>query len=118
MKKLKEDLLEVNKKLEALTKKTESLIGTIEKIEKKKKSSLKVAKRVPVRKKTAMVTDTEKVLRIIRRSKKGASVAALRKKTGFNSKKISNIVHRAAKNMILKSIGRGVYAQNGGGGGH
>jgi predicted transcriptional regulator of viral defense system len=31
------------------------------------------------------------------------------KKTGFNDKKISNIIHRAYKQGRLKRVGKGVY---------
>ena len=55
------------------------------------------------------MTDADKVLNIITRSKKRVAVAALRKKTGFNDKKISNIIFRALKAGKIKRADRGFY---------
>jgi len=55
-------------------------------------------------------TDTERVVGIIKRAKRGVDIAELRRKTQFNNKKISNIVHRASKANKIKKIGRGVYS--------
>jgi len=54
-------------------------------------------------------TATEAVLKIIRQSKKGVDIAKLKEKTGFNDKKIRNIVHRASKQGKIKRSGRGIY---------
>ena len=67
------------------------------------------AKKAVKRKKTTQVTATDKILRIIKRSKKGVDVPALKKKTGFNDKKVRNIVFRASKEGKIKKSGRGIY---------
>lgn len=54
-------------------------------------------------------TATNTVLEIIRQSKKGVDIAKLKEKTGFNDKKIRNIVHRASKLGKIKRSGRGIY---------
>ncbi len=54
-------------------------------------------------------TATDAVLQIIRQSKKGVDIAKLKEKTGFNDKKIRNIVHRASKQGKIKRFGRGIY---------
>jgi predicted Rossmann fold nucleotide-binding protein DprA/Smf involved in DNA uptake len=125
MKKLKQDLTAVNKELKALVKKTESLMKAADRIEKAqaakpKKASPKkaikpktvkkvAAQKTPARKKTSNLTDTDKFLNIIKRSKKGVTTQTLMKKTGFDAKKIANMVFRATKMGKIKSVSKGVY---------
>jgi hypothetical protein len=56
------------------------------------------------------MTATEKVLSIVRRSRKGVDVPGLRAKSGFEDKKIRNIIFRLSKQGTVKRIGRGLYA--------
>ena len=109
MKELKKDLQALSKGLQALAKKAEALTRQLEKTEPVK---AKAAKKAPVKKKAAGLTDTDKVLNIIKRSQKGVSVQALIKKTGFNAKKIANIVHKAFKEAKIKRAGKGIYAKS------
>ena len=125
MKKLKQDLKAVNKELKVLAKKTESLMKAVDRIEKAqaakpKKASPKkaikpktvkkvAAQKTPARKKTSKLTDTDKFLNIIKRSKKGVTPQTLIKKTGFDDKKIRNMIFRATKMGKIKSVSRGIY---------
>ena len=125
MKKLKQDLKAVNKELKVLAKKTESLMKAVDRIEKAqaakpKKASPKkaikpktvkkvAAQKTPARKKTSKLTDTDKFLNIIKRSKKGVTPQTLIKKTGFDDKKIRNMIFRAIKMGKIKSVSRGIY---------
>ena len=125
MKKLKQDLIAVNKELKALVKKTESLMKAVDTIEKAKavkpkkaspKKAIKpkavkkvAAQNTPATKKASKLTDTDKFLNIIKRSKKGVSTQTLIKKTGFEAKKIRNMIFRATKMGKVKSVSRGVY---------
>ncbi len=125
MKKLKQDLIAVNKELKALVKKTESLMKAVDRVEKaqaakpkkaspkkaiKPKAATKVAGKItPTKKRSVKPTDTDKVLNIIKRSKKGVTTQTLIKKTGFNAKKIANMVFRATKMGKIKSVTKGVY---------
>lgn len=118
MEKLKKDLGAVNKELKALVKKTESLVKMVDKLGKsptaKKKPPAKAAKaeapeRASLKKRAVTQTSTDQVINIIKRSKQGADVLKLMEKTGFDNKKISNIVHRAFKKGKIKRAGRGVY---------
>ncbi len=125
MKNLKQDLTTVNKELKALVKKTESLMKAVDQIEKAKavkpkKASPKEAikpkavKKVAVKnvlagKKRSKLTATDKVLNIINRSKKGVSVKAIIKRTGFDQRKVANILFRVSKMGKIKSVNRGVY---------
>jgi hypothetical protein len=107
--------------LKALRQQTEKLIKAVDKFEKekaakKKKANPKAkpakkapAKKAPAKKKPAALTATDQVVNIIKRLKKGVDVPTLIKKTGFEDKKIRNIVFKASKQGEIKRAGRGVY---------
>jgi len=118
----KKDLQALNKDIQALERKMEKLIAEFDKAEKAKvtkkatakpvkaKTTQKApAKKTPVKKETAKLTATEKVLRIIIGRKRGVDVATIMNKTGFNEKKIWNILHRTFKAGKIKRVGRGKY---------
>ena len=114
MKTLKKDLLAVTKELKALTRKAEAMAKKVDKLEKaqaaqKRKPKAKTAKKAPAKKKASALTATDQVVNIIRRSKKGADVPTLIKKTGFADKTLRNILFRAGKLGKIKRAGRGVY---------
>ena len=67
------------------------------------------AKRKAVSRSKHKKTDTDRVVGIIKRAKRGVDIDELRRKTQFDNKKISNIVHRASQANKIKKIGRGVY---------
>jgi hypothetical protein len=130
MVKLKKDLQAVTRELKALTKKTERLMKVADKLEKAKtakkpkvKTKAKAKptrkavakkttarKKAPAKKKAKKPTATDQVLQIIKRSKKGVDVPTLMKKTGFDEKKVRNIVARAFSQKKIKRTGRGAYA--------
>ena len=105
--------------LKALTKQTAKLIKAVEKFEKDKAAKKAKAKAKPARKtatktapaknKSAAPTATDQAINIIKRSKEGADVPTLIKKTGFEDKKIRNIVFKASKAGEIKRAGRGIY---------
>jgi transcriptional regulator NrdR family protein len=66
----------------------------------------------PKRKKVKKLSDTDKVLRVIRGHKKGVTMPKLKKKTGFADSKIRAILYRASKEGKIKRLGRGVYSSN------
>ena len=66
------------------------------------------AKKAPA-KKTATAVDT--VLAVINKSKKGVDSATLAKKTGFDKKKIANIVFKLRKLGKIKSVSKGLYTK-------
>jgi tRNA1(Val) A37 N6-methylase TrmN6 len=68
------------------------------------------AKRKAVSRSKRPKTDTDRVVTIIKRAKRGVNIAELRRKTQFDNKKISNIVHRASKANRIKKIDRGIYS--------
>jgi hypothetical protein len=77
---------------------------------KKKPVTKKAATKKPaVKKKAAAPTATDQVLKIIKRFKKGVDVPTLTKKTGFEEKKVRNIVTRAFSQKKIKRVARGIY---------
>jgi len=119
---IKQDLQDLNRDIKALEKRMEKLIAAVEKSSKPKvakKTTAKTAKakttrrstaqKAPARKRTAQPTATDQVLRIINRSKKGVNAATLMTKTGFDLKKVRNILQRTFKQGKIKRVEKGVY---------
>ena len=119
---LKRDLQAVKRDIKALEKKMEKLLKAYGKPQKPKKAAKPkrkavkakprrkaVAKKIARRKKAPQVTATEQILRIVRRSRKGVDVPTLKTKTGFEDKKVRNIIFRASKEGKIKKAGRGIY---------
>jgi hypothetical protein len=78
---------------------------------KKVKPVKKPVQKATGKKEVKSATDGDKVLAIIGRSKKGASTAAIMQKTGFNQKKIANIIYRLRKQQKIRSVEKGVYTK-------
>lgn len=57
-------------------------------------------------------TATGAVLKIIKRHKKGVHISKLKDRTGFDDKKIQNILHRACKLGKIKRTAKGVYTSS------
>ena len=137
MKRLRRSLEALAKNLKALTEKAEKMTKALDKLEKTqvkavprrkavaKKVAVKkaapkkaAAKKVAVKKvvtkrviarKAKVPSATEKVLGIIKKSRKGIDTGTLGKETGYNNRKIWDIVHRAYKEGKIKKVGRGTY---------
>jgi predicted Rossmann fold nucleotide-binding protein DprA/Smf involved in DNA uptake len=101
------DLQAISKELTKLVKQTEKLAATLGKTEKTKTKAKAVTKKAPA--KGAKLTDTDKVLAIINRSKKGVDTAALMKKTGFDQKKVRNMLNRTYKQGKITRVEKGIY---------
>jgi len=108
------ELLAISKELMKLIKKTEKLAAALEKTDQPTAKSVKTktkakaaAKKTPV--KAAKKTDTDKVLEIINRSKKGVNTATLMKKTGFDQKKVRNMLNRTYKQGKITRVEKGIY---------
>ena len=57
-------------------------------------------------------TAIDSVLNIISRSQKGVNTAAIKVKTGYDQKKISNIIYKLKKQGKIKAIQKGVYVKS------
>lgn len=132
---LKKDLKSLQKEIKAIEKKMDKLIAAAGKAEKPKAAKkltaksakpkvakkttakpvkAKITKKAPAKKTTpkkgpAKLTATDQVLAIINRSKKGVNIKTLMDKTGFNNKKVTNILQRTHKKGKIKRVGKGVY---------
>ena len=116
---IKKDLMAFKKDLTAIGKKLETLIKAVEKSETKvtrapkakavKATPVKKAPKAPAKKKAVQITATDQVLKIINRLKKGADTATLMKKTGFDQKKVRNILNRTFKQGKIKRAEKGIY---------
>ena len=76
---------------------------------KKPRKAAKQSKAKPAKRKIEKLTDTAQLLTVIKRSRKGVDVATLKQKTGFDEKKIRNVIYKAFREGIIKRAGRGVY---------
>lgn len=111
----------IARELQTISKKLAKLVGQTEKLAvevgKAAKPKVKPVRSKPKAKtitkkasaKAGKKTDTDKVLAIINRSKKGVDTAALMKKTGFDQKKIRNILHRTYKQGKITRAEKGIY---------
>jgi hypothetical protein len=121
-----QDLKALNKNIQALGKTLDSLLKAVEKDAKpkakpanktlakkapaKKAPAKKApAKKAPAKKKDAPLTATDAILKIIKGSKKGVDAPTLVKKTGFNQKKVRNILFRTYKQGKIKRLDKGIY---------
>lgn len=135
MKTLEKILQQMVKELKGLTKKAVKLQTQIAKEEKQAKKKVikkKVApekapkkvsaKKAPVKKATKKAAPKKSapvkkvsaigtVLEIINQSKNGVSTKTLEKKSGFNARKISNVLFKLKKQGKVKSEKRGVYSK-------
>ena len=116
-----QDLKALNKNIQALGKTLDSLLKAVEKdakpkakpanktLAKKAPAKKAPAKKAPAKKKDAPLTATDAILKIIKGSKKGVDAPTLVKKTGFNQKKVRNILFRTYKQGKIKRLDKGIY---------
>jgi len=74
----------------------------------KKKAAQKAPKKT-VSKKAQSPTAVDIVLAIINKSKKGVNTETLMENTGYDQKKIANLVYKLKKQGKIKSVKKGVY---------
>jgi predicted Rossmann fold nucleotide-binding protein DprA/Smf involved in DNA uptake len=115
-----QDLKALNKDIQSLGKTLDRLLKAVEKDKKSTAKPTKkiAAKKTPAKKapaktapakKAAPPTATDEILKIIKRSKKGVDAPTLIKKTGFNQKKVRNILFRTYKQGKIKRLEKGIY---------
>ena len=121
MKQLQIQLKSVAKSLASLSKQVEKITNQVEKLQPAKKAPAKkaavkkvVAKKAPTRKKTAPAggkTVLDSVLDVIKRSRKGVSIADLRSKTKLDARQLSNALYKLAKKGKVTTKARGLYVK-------
>ena len=105
----KKDLQALNRDIKTLVKKMEKLIAAFDESQTTKLAKKVPAKKALAKKGTTQVTATDQVLIVIKGSKNGVNAAALIQKTGFDVKKIQNIIYNAHKQGKIKRAGKGIY---------
>ena len=105
----RKELTALKKEFKAMDKRLEKFLKTIEKGKTTAPKAKAAKEKAPAEKKATKVSATDQVLNIINKSKKGIDTAALMKKTGFNQKKITNILHRTFKAGKIKRADKGIY---------
>ena len=105
---LQKDITDIGKRVEKLLKAIEKS-GKTKVVKAPKAKPAKKAPKAPAKKKAVKVSATDLVLKIVNRSKKGVDTATLMKKTGFNQKKVTNILQRTYKQGRIKRVDKGIY---------
>jgi hypothetical protein len=97
------------KRVEALEKALNAKQGA-KKVTKPARTGKKAtAKKKRIPKEKRQETNSEKILRVIRRNPAGVDVATLKTRTGLEDKKIRDTLFRLSKQGKIKRTGRGVY---------
>jgi hypothetical protein len=116
MKEVKKDLQALTRQLKALVRDTERLAKKLDKLQKaqaakkpKVKRRARPAKKKVTKKRAPKLSASQSVLNIIKRSSKGVDTATLRKKTGFQGRKVRDILYRLKKQRKIRSPRKGFY---------
>ena len=115
MKEFKSDLKAVTKLLTQLTQKTEQMMKRLEKLDKAQTVKAKPVRKAVIKKlskkEAAQPTGIDLIFGIIKKSKKGVGTETLKKKTGFDQKKVWNTINLLKRKGMVKSGGRGTYVK-------
>lgn len=116
-KKLEQELQRIQKEVRALKKRLKTFQNMAAQLEKPKTTPKTAPKKKapapkkPPAKNSSSATAFATVVDLIHGKKKGASTADLMQETGFDAKKIANIIYKAKKQGTIKSKGRGLYVK-------
>ena len=107
--------------VEALAEKLEKMAKAQKDVKAKKKDtaedkpSKKAVARKPAKKtapkKEKPMTAADTLLGIVKRSRKGIDTATLIEKTGYNQKKVANLIFKLKKQGKIKNVKKGVYVK-------
>ena len=128
MKKMKDQLKSISKSLVSLSKQVDRLTQQVDRLQatpgkkaaakkaapkkaapKRKTAAAKKVAKKPARAKTATVLDT--VFNVIKRSRNGVTIAALKSKTKLDSRQLSNALYKLSKKGQVRAKSRGVYVK-------
>jgi predicted Rossmann fold nucleotide-binding protein DprA/Smf involved in DNA uptake len=118
MKRIKTQLKTISKSLASLSKQVDKITKQVDKLQPAKKAAparrKKTVRKAAVRKKAAPAksqTVLDRVYAVIKRSKKGATIATLKAKTGLDSRQLSNALYKLSKKSLVRAKSRGVYVK-------
>jgi predicted Rossmann fold nucleotide-binding protein DprA/Smf involved in DNA uptake len=77
----------------------------------KKETVKKTARKTPKKKAAKAPTAAETVYNVISKSTKGVNTANLMKETGYDRKKVANMVYKLGKQGRIKRVEKGVYVK-------
>ena len=118
LKSVSENLKTLAKGVEAIAAKVDAATKSQGSVKPKRKmpaiaaKKSKTVKKRPAKKIATQATASETVMKIISRSKKGASTAVIMEKTGYDRKKVANSIYRLGKQGKIKSVRKGVYIKS------
>ena len=117
MKKIQTQLKTISRSLASLSKQVERITKQVDKLQPAKKAPAKrkkAVRKVAVRRKAAPAkgkTVLDTVYGVIKRSKKGATIATLKTKTGLDSRQLSNALYKLSKKRMVYAKSRGLYVK-------
>lgn len=118
MKRIKTQLNTISRSLTSLSKQLDRISKQVDKLQSKKKASpasrKKTARKAAARRKTSTArgkTVLDKVYGVIRRSPNGATIATLKKRTGLDSRQLSNALYKLSKKRMVRAKSRGHYVK-------
>ena len=118
MKKIQTQLKTISKSLVSLSKQVERITKQVDKLQPAKKAAparrKKTARKTAARKKTSPArgkTVLDKVYGVISRSRNGATIATLKKRTGLDSRQLSNALYKLSKKRMVRAKSRGHYVK-------
>jgi len=116
LKSIARDLTALSKQVEKLSKQVDKGLATKKTVSKSTKTKPKAKKAAPAKKVAKVKVDKgatvlNSVLDVIKRSRKGISIAQLKEKTDLNPRQLSNALYKLTKKGSIKSMSRGVYTK-------
>jgi predicted Rossmann fold nucleotide-binding protein DprA/Smf involved in DNA uptake len=118
MKKIQAQLKTISKSLVSLSKQVERITKQVDKFQPAKKTASakpkKSVRKAAAGRKTAPAGGTtalNSVYNVIRRSPKGATIAALKTKTGLGARQLSNALYKLSKKGLVRAKSRGLYVK-------
>jgi predicted Rossmann fold nucleotide-binding protein DprA/Smf involved in DNA uptake len=126
MKKISTQLKTLSKSLDTISKKVEKIIQDVDNLKaptkaapakktvaKKTAAKKTVAKKVAAKKAAPdqQATMLDSVFDIIKRTKKGVTVAQLKEKTQLNARQLSNALYKLTKKGKIQTKSRGLYVK-------
>ncbi len=115
MKRIQTQLKTISKSLASLSKQVETITKQVDKLKPAKKGPAKrkkAVRKVAARRKAAPAkgqTVLDSVYSVIKRSKKGATIATLKTKTGLDSRQLSNALYKLSKKRMVQAKSRVLY---------
>jgi len=105
------ELKELSTAIKQLVKRAEKLSKAAKKTVKTRGKKKAVAKKAPVAKKYVRkkMSAADTMFGFIKRSRNGLDSNTLTKKTGFDKKKVQNLLHRLKKQGKIHNVKKGVY---------